>query len=130
MSILSTPPYIPLEEMTDDHAPPHANPVIYSDNSTPQICTPRAEDAPINYFDEEFEARERCWRVQARYVAVAQDEERGGYERENGGRHVCGRYRRDESVTLVWCVGFWVLTCMVIVAVVAAAALMWILVTQ
>jgi hypothetical protein len=128
--------------MTDDHAPPHANPhsnlcsnpLIRHGPPLPQTRTSRTDDAPINYFDADFEERERCWRQDRQettyYVPLAQDEEQGVHESENEMPYAHRRYRHYEDAAWLECVAFWVLTCVIVMAAVSAAAFLWILVTQ
>jgi hypothetical protein len=131
--------------MTDSDASLRAsdrNPLIYHRPPPPRADPPRADDAPMHYFDAEFEEQDRSWRdeeVQSEYVTLAQADEHGVEDREDEVIYTCRSCRRrrrrgpgDGTITdeCVGWMGMSLLACIVVTAFAVASVLVWVLVTQ
>jgi hypothetical protein len=104
-------------------------------------ATSRSDDAPLHYFDDEFEEQERRWRESRpllRHVPPPLDEEGEQAEQDDSVQNLrISRYNRRsgnrEDINLndwVGWISIWLLTCLAVVVVGTAGVLIWILVTQ
>lgn len=117
---------------------PRTNPLITHARPPPPRGPPRTDDAPINYYDDEFDSEETRWRdSRSGRVPRARDEE-GGFRTPTS--QPCWRHRRDIWDDMNWddmnwndrirCMSVLLLFCVFVLAISGAAAIIWILVVQ
>ncbi|KAF1921879.1 hypothetical protein BDU57DRAFT_65078 [Ampelomyces quisqualis] len=153
-STIPTTSYPPAEKMAGPRTPPPLQSDSTSTN-TDSNATPRpkrqtlrvtlrpppphrrSSSEPLYHDNDGFEEQEQLWREHRPplpHAPPARDEENGLSERDKTRRErEEDEWRRREDVDLddwtEW-IGIWLLTCMVMMALAGAAAVLWILVTQ
>jgi hypothetical protein len=114
---------------------PRTDPYIYHSLTVPHTRPPRTDDAPMMYYDDDFEEQEQRWRDSRPllgHMPPGRDEESG---MRTPIRPVFRRRRRCwwEDINFDDWIGYisiWLLFCMVVMSLAGAVAIAWMLVVQ